>query len=202
MHFALDEAPEFAAPVRGAQRPEHAGVDRHLQHAGGSSAAVGGLPARNRARRPDGRLPDSLAERSRPRARGQARRIGVRAVVPDRGRRGLRRGEGRDGSAGDRQDHPVGAQLRTQHQPAHHLHAQAHGRDVRRPGRRLLPRPVPRASRSAPTGPGRKAFSDSRFQSTGFTWPAPDATAGRGSRSSRDTTRPIRRWPTPGADVR
>ncbi len=27
---------------------------------------------------------------------------------------------------------------------AHHLHAQAHGRDVRRPGRRLLPRPVPR----------------------------------------------------------
>jgi phytoene dehydrogenase-like protein len=38
----------------------------------------------------------------------------------------------------------VGAELRTQHQQAYHLHAQAHGRDVRRAGRRLLPRPVSR----------------------------------------------------------
>ena len=68
MHFALDEAPEFVAPVRDAQRPEHAGVDRHLQHAGRSAAAVGGLQAWNRAGRPDRRLPGSLAERPRPRA--------------------------------------------------------------------------------------------------------------------------------------
>src|SRR5206468_4860936 len=73
MHFALDEAPEFAEPYTALNEPSMQGVDRHLQHTGRSTAAMGRLPTRDRARRPDRRVPGSLAERSRPRPRRQAR---------------------------------------------------------------------------------------------------------------------------------
>ncbi len=156
MHFALEEAPALRGALRGAERPGDAGVDRPFLYAGGSPAAVGGLPPRDRSRRPDGGVADPLAERPGPGARRQARRVGVRVVVPDRGGGGLRRGEDRNGAASDRQDHAARAELRSQHHPAHHLHAPAHGCDVRGPGRRLLPRAVePGPDRAEPAGSER-----------------------------------------------
>ena len=68
----------------------------------------------------------------------------------------LRRYEGRDGPASDRQDHQTGAELRGHHRQAHDLYAQAHGHDVRRSRRRLLPRPDPsRPDRTQPSWPER-----------------------------------------------
>ncbi len=51
MHFALDGIPEFAAPYELLNDPDDAVEHRHLQHARGAAAAVGGLQARHRARR-------------------------------------------------------------------------------------------------------------------------------------------------------
>ncbi len=71
--------------LRIAQRSRDAVEHRHLQHARGIAAAVGGLPARDRARRSRDSAADSVGQRSRPGAARQARRVGVFAVVPDRG---------------------------------------------------------------------------------------------------------------------
>ena len=60
---------------------------------------------------------------------------------PDRGDPvELRRDEGGDGTAGDRQDHPARAEFRKPDHPAHHIHAQTHGHHVRRTRWRLLSR--------------------------------------------------------------
>ena len=142
MHFALEEAPAFAAPYEALNDPAMQAsiglfcTPEEVQQQW-EDARRGIVPAD-----PTMVLADPLAERSGPRAAGKARCVGIRVVVPDRGRCGLRAGEGRNGSAGDRQGHPARTEFRTQHHPAHHLHAQAHGGDVRRPRRGLLPRPV------------------------------------------------------------
>ena len=108
----------------------------------------------------------------------------------------LRRDEGGDGAAGDRQDHQAAPEFREPDPEAHHLHAQTHGHHVRRTRRRLLPRADPsRPDRPQPAR-ARKAMSINRSRSTASTWPAPDATAGLASRSCPATTRRSRRSPT------
>ena len=85
MHFALDGVPEFAAPYEVLNDPAMQSEHRHLQHTRGTAAAVGGLPARHRARRPGHRAADPVGQRPRPGAAGQARGVGVLALVPGRG---------------------------------------------------------------------------------------------------------------------
>ncbi len=70
MHFALEEAPKFAAPYEALNDAGHAGIDRPLLHAGGSPAAVGGLPPRDRSGRSDDGVADPVAERPGSGARG------------------------------------------------------------------------------------------------------------------------------------
>ena len=159
MHFALDEAPEFAAPYEALNDPS-------MQ----ASIGIFCTPEEVQQQWEDCRrgivpadptvvfqIPSQNDPELAPEGKHAASAFAL--VVPDRRRcrlRSLWPGEGRNGAAGDRQDHPAGAQLRAQHQPAHHLHAQAHGRDVRRPGRRLLPRVVPSAAgRPQPSRPER-----------------------------------------------
>ena len=114
MHFALDGIPEFAAPYEVLNDPGHAIQHRDLQHSRGIAAAVGGLPARHRARRPGDRAADPVGQRPRPGSAGQACGVGVLAVVSGRGHAvQLRRDEGRDGTAGDRQDHQAGTRTST-----------------------------------------------------------------------------------------
>ena len=156
MHFALEDAPEFAAPYEALNDPAMQAsiglfcTPEEVQQQW-EEARRGIVPAD-----PTVVLQIPTAERPGPGTRGQARRLGVRVVVPDRRRRRLRQREGRDGPAGDRQDHPAGAELRTQHHPAHHLHAQAHGRHVRRTRGRLLPRTAePRPDRAESPRPER-----------------------------------------------
>lgn len=128
--------------LRGAQRSRLPVGHWDIQHARRVAAAVGGFGARDRSRRPRDRTADTVGERSRPGAARQARGLGVLAVVPDRAERiELRGHEGRDGSAGDREDHPAGPGLREPDHAPHHIHPQTHGHDVRCPGWRLLPRP-------------------------------------------------------------
>ena len=71
--------------LRGAQRSRNAVQHRHLQHSRRAAAAVGGLQARHRARRPVDRAADPVGQRPRPGAAGQARGVGVLAVVSGRG---------------------------------------------------------------------------------------------------------------------
>ncbi len=77
--------PGIRVAVRIAQRSRDAVEHRHFQHARGTAAAMGRLQARDRARRSRDSAADSVGQRSGPRAAGEARRLGVLAVVPDRG---------------------------------------------------------------------------------------------------------------------
>ena len=65
--------PGIRGAVRGAQRSRDAVEHRHLQHTRGTAAAVGGLPARHRARRPAIALQIPSVNDPGPRAAGQAR---------------------------------------------------------------------------------------------------------------------------------
>ena len=79
--------PGIRGALRGAQRSRNAVQYRHFQHARRAAAAVGGLQARHRSRRPVDRAADSVGQRPGAGAAGQARGVGVLAVVPDRSRR-------------------------------------------------------------------------------------------------------------------
>ena len=146
MHFALDEPPEFAAPYEALNDPsmqasigifctpeevQQQWEDCRRGIVPADPTVVFQIPSQND--------PDLAPE-------GKHAASAFALWFPIEGGVDYGAGEGRNGSAGDRQDHPSGAELRTQHQPAHHLHAQAHGRDVRRPGRRLLPWVIPSAA--------------------------------------------------------
>ena len=189
MHFALDEPPEFAAPYEALNDPsmqasigifctpeevQQQWEDCRRGIVPADPTVVFQIPSQND--------PDLAPE-------GKHAASAFALWFPIEGGVDYGAGEGRNGSAGDRQDHPPGAELRTQHQPAHHLHAQAHGRDVRRPGRRLLPRVVPSATdRPQPSG-AERLYRTADPGSTGSTSPAPDATADPASRSFPATTR-------------
>ena len=73
--------------LRIAQRSRNAVQHRYFQHTRGAAAAVGGLPARHRSRRPVDRAADPVRQRPGPGAARQARGVGLLAVVPDRGGR-------------------------------------------------------------------------------------------------------------------
>ena len=77
--------PGVRGALRTAQRPGHAVQYRNLLHPRGIAAAVGGLQARDRARRPGHRAADPVGQRPRPRTAGQACGVGVLTVVPGRG---------------------------------------------------------------------------------------------------------------------
>ena len=156
MHFALDEAPAFAAPYEALNDPamqasiglfctpeevQQQWEDCRRGIVPADPTVVLQIPSQND--------PDLAPD-------GKHAASAFALWFPIEGGAGLRAGEGRNGPAGDRQDHATGAELRTQHHPAHHLHAQAHGCDVRSPGRRLLPRTVePGPDRSQPARPER-----------------------------------------------
>ncbi len=86
MHFALDGIPEFAAPYELLNDPDmqsNIGIfstPEELQQQW-EDCRRGIVPAD-----PADRAADPVGQRSRPGAAGQARRVGVLAVVPDRGR--------------------------------------------------------------------------------------------------------------------
>ena len=77
--------PGVRGALRTAQRPGHAVQYRDLLHPRGIAAAVGGLQARHRARRPGHRAADPVGQRPRARAAGQACGVGVLTVVSRRG---------------------------------------------------------------------------------------------------------------------
>ena len=144
MHFALDRLPSSPHRMR-RSTTQHAGVYRPLHHTGGGQrqwedAAAGSCPpTRGRLAVPSQNDPDWRPRESTPRRRS---RCGSRSRA-----RWTTASEGRNGSAVIDKS-PARAEFRAPHHPAHDVHAQAHGRDVRRPGRQLLPR-------AAPSGPDR-----------------------------------------------
>ena len=105
----------------------------------------------------------------------------------------LRRHEGRDGPAGDREDHPARTELRDADHPAHHLHAAHMGTMFGAPGGDYCHGLI-HPDQMGPNRPGRRAMSTSPFRSTGCTWAARDAMAAQASRSSRATTRRSGPW--------
>ena len=85
MHFALDGIPEFAAPYELLNDPGDAVQYRDLHHPRGIAAAVGGLQARHRARRPGHRAADPVGATTRAwRRRASTRRRRSRCGFPSR----------------------------------------------------------------------------------------------------------------------
>ena len=156
MHFALDEAPQFTAPYEALNDPAMQAsigifcTPEEVQQQW-EDCRRGIVPADPTVvlQIPSLHDPDLAPE-------GKHAASAFALWFPIEGGADYGAGQGRNGSAGDRQDHPAGTEFRTQHHPAHHLHAQAHGCDVRRAGRRLLPRAAaPGPDRSEPAGPER-----------------------------------------------
>ena len=122
MHFALDEAPQFAAPYEALNDPSMQAsigifsTPEELQQQW-EDCRRGIVPADPTVvfQVPSQNDPDLAPP-------GKHAASAFALWFPIEGDVRLRRGEDRDGPAGDRQDHPAGAELRAQHQQAHHLH--------------------------------------------------------------------------------
>ena len=175
--------------LRLAQRTRYAAVDRNLRLTRRTAAPVGEVQPRHRARRIR-----RWACRSRPCMDPGMAPPGKHAASAFAYAFPVEASRDSTGNSKTRWRNEVidkitrfAPELPRHRDPAHHLRAVSHADHVRRPVRRLLPRPA--ASGSDGTQPaGPKGFIDMPIPIDGLYLAAPGATAGRGSRSLRATT--------------